>query len=277
MPPVNLDDVPEPEEPPPNSNLVSGISFSHRYGASRPRAQSDSFRRLKVAFSSSPPSTIHEDHASRPPLLRTMSPKSNSRRKMYAHSRSHSSPPTLHEDEVLRSVRADSRSNMKMSPIPTVVKEDGLEEEKQEDGTADFQQKDGSISADRPRTPMYSEGSIVTDDDETATGFDFDSPISVDLRRASIADTGPRQHHLFGYALPLWCTTRPNARWLTTCIAKNAPCFWFRQSVSLTTTNQAILMRLGALCGFLGKREHLFFVAVTCSRASQTHFCILGS
>lgn len=222
---VNFDGVPEPEEPPSCPNLVAGRDFSPY---ARPRARSESLRTMGAFARTphSPPHSFREDDVSRPRLSRQLSPRSDSSlRKMFRHSRSHSSPPAMFEE----------------------AQEDGADE-----GDDDLQRQDSTATGSSPRARMLSEGSLVADDDDTITGYDFDSPLSVDPRRTSIADTGP-QRYLFGYALPLWCTTRPNASRVTTCIAKNAPCFWCsRERLNLTTTNQAILMRLASLCGFLG-------------------------
>lgn len=242
MPPVNFNYVSDPEEPLPSSNLVPGASFSRRgQYTSRPRARSESLRVFTHSPTPPPPPSIppiYEDNMSRPRLLRTLSPKTESRRKLFSHARSHSSPPSLFENDIAR-MRSGSRTSQSGSHLPPVVKEDGSEEENQKDEAGDPAKKDGASSH-------------ATDDDETLTGFDFDSPTTVDNARASVVDTGQRRRYLFGYALPLWCTSRPNTGRISAFIAKHAPCFWCRQSLSLTTTNQAILVRLSTLCGFLG-------------------------
>lgn len=111
---------------------------------------------------------------------------------------------------------------------------------------------DDDVEAER-RTSTS--GSFVESDSDVVRDgrFDYDSPMSVDPSRASAADMGPRQRHLCGYAIPLWLTTWPSGARVSTWIAKHAPCFWCsRETLSLTTTNKAILMRLGSLCGFFG-------------------------
>jgi len=278
MPPVNLEDVPEPEELPPSPNLVAGRAFPHY--ASRPRARSDSLRGMMAglpgAGAHSPPPSIREEQISRP---RARS-EASLRRIGGLPAGAHSPPPSIREEEVVTGTRLRSDSFRKRfqthgrsssSPpsmnevslrqsgsgsLPPAVEEDGSEEEKQEENANDLQRQDSVTSGSSPRTKIYSERSLVVDDDDTTIAgadFDFDSPLSADPARSSIADTGPNQRYLFGYALPLWCTTRPNAERVTTGIAKYAPCFWCsRERLSLTTTNQAILLRLAALCGFLG-------------------------
>ena len=215
MPPVNFNDASEPEEPPPSSNLVSGASFSRRsHYASRPRAHSES---LRTFTHSPPPPPIHADDLTRPRLLRTMSPKSDSRSKLFAHARSHSSP-TLFEDAGAR-IRSESKSQTTWTgshlALPSVVKEVGVEEEKQQDQADDPTKQDGTVSG----------GSHATDDDETDTGFDFDSPLSADAARSSIANTDAQQRYLCGYALPLWCTSRPNTSRITAFHCKARPLF----------------------------------------------------
>jgi hypothetical protein len=160
--------------------------------------------------------SIREDSVSRPRL------RVESRRRMFQHTRSNSSPAAVLEEE--------EEPRRTLSSSPNVVKEEGSEDEKEEDNEIDVEeQQDNIMSESGPkRTQSFSEGSNFTkgnDDDDTTqgAGFDFDSPLSADQGRSSIADTGPRQLFLLGYAIPLWCTSRPNATRISTWIAKHAP------------------------------------------------------
>jgi hypothetical protein len=141
----------------------------------------------------------------------------------YLHSRSHSSPEIL--DDFVRATQS-SRSD---SAQPGAVKEEeGVDEEKQSKR-------------------------LVTDDYETLRDFDFDSPLSEPRRTSVEGSTDPKQRYIFGHAIPLWMTSKPNSGRISTFIAKHAPCFWCSgHGLNLTTTNAAILSRLGALCGLLG-------------------------
>ena len=173
-----------------------------------------------------PPHSFREEDIARPRLLRQLSPNSESRKSMFQlHSRSHSSP------EMLNDFVRPSQSGRSDQPA-AVKEEESVDEEKQ------TQSK-----------------SVMTDDHDTIRDFDFDSPVSEpEPHRASAEDTDPKQRYIFGRAVPLWMTTRPNAGRVSTFIAKHAPCFWCSggHGLSLTTTNASILSRLGALCGFLG-------------------------
>lgn len=229
---VNLGDassIPEPDESP---NLA--VAGKTRSFANRPRARSESILRrhqaMSMTFSRShtPPASFREEDLARPRLLRQLSPHSDSRRKMFQlHSRSHSSPPSMFEDDFTRPSISPRSDTLPFSAVKEDITEDEMRNQSK---------------------------SFATDDDETIRDFDLDSPVSMDNgRRGSVENTTSRQRYIFGRAIPLWMTTRPNSGRITTWIAKNAPCFWCsRETLSVTTTNQAILKRLGALCGLLG-------------------------
>ena len=145
---------------------------------------------------------------------------------------------------------AGSTPDMYISPVSDSEEQkpekDWGEEEKQEERipveecAADHKAIDANQES---RSRMYSDETDV--DDETIRDF-------LSKRRApSTMDTEPRQRYICGRALPLWCTTKPKATAVATFLAKYAPCFWFsRESLSLTTTNQAILLRLNSLTAF---------------------------
>lgn len=246
---VNLDvaSVTETETPHPIQNLAfagKAKSFSH-FGGSRPRARSESIsvlrrnRAMGMSFSGThtPPPSFREEDIARPRLLsKQLSPNSDSRKKMFQlHSRSHSSPPSMLEDNIARPGLGERTDSLSPATVKEEEEEGVIDEEKQKEGK-----------------------SLVTEaDDETKIGFesglDFDSPLS-ETRHASVRveSTSSKQRYIFGRAVPLWITSTPNSGRISTFIAKHAPCFWCSRQINLTTTNQAILKRLGALCGFLG-------------------------
>ncbi len=134
--------------------------------------------------------------------------------------------------------------------------DDSDEEEKKEIDSAHEIDESGAddeapgetvVTVEESRHRMYSETSYQTDDYDDDTMRDF-----VSKRRApSTMDTAPRQRHLFGRPIPLWMTTTPKAMAVAACLAKYAPCFWCsRESLNMTTTNQAILLRLNSLTAF---------------------------
>lgn len=153
------------------------------------------------------------------------------------------------------SQQSGSTPDMYISPVS-----DASEEQKQEKDWGEEEKKEKRIhdeecAADQTatdakqesRSRMYSEESLGTDiiDDETMRDF-------MSKRRApSTTDTEPRQRYICGRPLPLWCTTKPKATAIATFLAKHAPCFWCsKESLNMTTTNRAILLRLNALTAF---------------------------
>lgn len=146
---------------------------------------------------------------------------------------------------------ASSLPGPTLSPFTDVSDE---EEEKNEIDSAHEMDESGEqaaretvVTVEEGRNRMYSETSYQTDDYDDDTMRDF-----VSKRRApSTLDTAPHQKHLFGRPIPLWMTTKPKAMAVAACLAKYAPCFWCsRESLNMTTTNQAILLRLNSLTAF---------------------------
>lgn len=132
--------------------------------------------------------------------------------------------------------------------------EEAEENDKNEDeetptstNASDDDNEEESERASRKFSEETSPSMATYDDDFDDTLRDYRG--SIGRRRApSTTDTGARQRYIFGRPLPLWCTTKPKWKSIATCIVKYAPCFWCStERLSLTTTNQAILLRLNAL------------------------------
>ena len=185
-----------------------------------------------------PPPESPEASAGRSLSPHLGSPRTQSKRKSASRHRS-SSESMLQSSKRFASLSHSSQysSMPRLSVSPLSDSED----EKQQ---VDFGDKE--YAANRARTPSSLEdASLMMDDDDTLR--DFESK----RRAPSTMDSSTRQRYVFGRPLPLWCTTRPKARGVASCIAKYAPCFWCsRESLSLTTTNQAILLRLNSLSTF---------------------------
>jgi len=166
----------------------------------------------------------------------------SSGRQRVSFRRSCSSPQTVSESDLPISPISGGSEGEK-DQGDTVVKWEDASIHEDEECTRTNQQD--AVANYETRSRMYSEGTLIETDEETMRDF-------ISKRRApSTMDTAPRQRFIFGRAVPLWCTTKPKATVVAAFLAKYAPCFWCSsESLSLTTTNQAILLRLNSLTAF---------------------------
>ncbi len=233
---VNLDDAPPPPPPDIRHSLTAGgrplsPDFSTASESRRKIFSKSASRRRSLSETGSSVRVPDSSRRRFSSLSYSFSEKANGSNKRKP-SRFYETPHT------------SSLSGPTMSPVT----DDTDEEEKKEiDGAYDEAPRESVVTVDETRNRMYSETSYQTDvyDDDTMRDF-------VSKRRApSTMDTAPRQKYLFGHPVPLWMTTKPKAKNVAACLAKYAPCFWCsRESLNMTTTNQAILLRLNALTAF---------------------------
>lgn len=243
---VNLKDAPPPPEfdGEKSLNLATSRPHSPRLGPSRSDIRRE-FSRLRSL--SEARSDIRRESSRLRSLSEAGSVVDRSRRLRFSSSTEGDS-----EGASLSILAGGSRRNRFSSrsmPDPIIPSESDSEEEINESVSHkdnDEEEGDPISEEDGARPRVYSDGSPMTDfDDDDDTLHDFE----MKRRAPSTLDTGPRQRYICGRPLPLWCTTKPTSTEMARCLAKYMPCFWC-SSLSLTTTNQAILLRLNTLTAF---------------------------
>lgn len=160
----------------------------------------------------------------RPILTRHLSPRSEARRVVFRPSTtSHAPTESVPEDKEV---------------------EFSLDEEKREEHADEESRSAQGEYENRRRFRTYSEGSLMTiDDDENLSPCAFENKPTNDTR-----ETCESSRTLFGYALPHF----PSRNEISSYVVKCAPCFWWKSERHLNMTARSIALRLQFLDAFSG-------------------------
>jgi hypothetical protein len=119
-----------------------------------------------------------------------------------------------------------------------------LDEEKREEHVDQESRSEQEEYENRRRLRTYSEGSLMTiDDDEIASPSAFENKPTDDIR-----ETSENVRYLFGYALPRFRSRNEISSYIVKC----APCFWCNSQRHLNMTSRSIALRLQFLDAFFG-------------------------